>query len=33
MEVAFFVSVDGGKVDKPIVIWKKQKTYKRRIKT
>ena len=26
MEVAFFVSVDGGKVDKPIAIWKKQKT-------
>ena len=26
MEVAFFVSVDGRKVDKPIVIWKKQKT-------
>ena len=26
MEVAFFVSADGGKVDKPIVIWKKQKT-------
>ena len=26
MTVAFFVSGDGGKVDKPIVIWKSKKT-------
>ena len=25
MTVAFFVSADGGKVDKPIVIWKSKK--------
>ena len=27
MTVAFFVSADGGKVDKPIIIWKSKKPH------